>query len=91
MNEFDILFNTMMVGGFDFIFWIIIIASGLVTLVKGLVWVGLLRGIFSGLRSFTNPYGVAQAAPVRQVSRNDKLSLLLSALGLIVGIAGLMK
>jgi hypothetical protein len=87
LHYFNWLFNS-----FDIVFWIIIIASFLAVAVKGLFWFSLIKGIFTGLGFFpANSYGMVRAAPRRQVSSRDWLSLGLTVVGLIIGFLGLLK
>ena len=86
-NYFDVLFNS-----FDFIFWIIIVASVLAVAVKGLFWFSLIKGIFTGLGFFSaHSYGTVPAATGRSASGRDWLSLLLTVIGLVIGLLGLLK
>ena len=86
-NLFHMIFSS-----FDFIFWIIAIASVIAVVVKGIFWFSLIKGIFTGLGLFpANSYGVVQAAPKRQASSRDWLTLGLTVVGLIISFLGLLK
>ena len=86
-NYFYVLFNS-----FDFIFWIIIVASVLAVAIKGLFWFSLIKGIFAGLGFFSaNSYGTVPAAAGKNASGRDWLSLGLTVFGLVIGLLGLLK
>lgn len=56
MSELDLIIRTMF-GGFYFIFWIMIIGSVSVPIIKGLSWV-------------RNPYRAVRAAPDEMLQNN---------------------
>ena len=79
-------------NGLDIIFWIILIVSIGGILLKGLFWWRLIKEFIG---AFLNPFGFQQyhpvSRPVRSAGNNDTHKIILTIIGLIIGVLGLLK